>query len=97
MEVIAPGELMKELSRWWIKCKVIDWRIELYDGVREARERYDELLSQDEDLEAKLILYISNTDKVLHELIEERAAIRWTDGLPGDLLSAVRSNMGVKD
>ena len=70
-----------------------DWHVELAGGDNEARSNYGLLLAQDLDLQARLILYASNRDRDLRDKIEERAAIRWADGLPGDLLSAVKCNL----
>ena len=91
-------EYQEELQHWQIRYEVRDWRIVLYGGDRKARNHYKRVLSEDKDLQAMLILYAANKDRVLRELIEERAAIRWADGLPGDLFSAVKCNLqGVSD
>ena len=91
------GEILKDLARWHIKYEVEDWRVKLSGGDDKARYHYEEVLSEDKDLQAMLILYAANQDTNLHELIEERAAIRWADGLPGDFLSAVKSNLGEEE
>ena len=70
-----------------------DWRIELTGGDNEARRKYESVIAQDIELQAQLILYASNRDRDLRDMIEERAAIRWADGLPGDMLSAVKCNL----
>ena len=88
------GEILKDLALWQIKYEVEDWRVRLSGGDDKARYHYDGILREDKDLQAMLILYAANKDSNLHELIEERAAIRWADGLPGDLLSAVKCNLG---
>ena len=67
--------------------------MELASGDNEARSKYASLLEQDINLQAQLILYASNRDRDLRDMIEERAAIRWADGLPGDMLSAVKCNL----
>ena len=87
------SEILQELARWQIKYEVKDWGVKLSGGDDKARYHYESILEEDKDLRAMLILYAANTDKVLHEQIEERAVIRWADSLPGDLLSAVKCNM----
>ena len=72
---------------------VEDWQIKLTGGISDARKHYETVLSENRELESKLILLASNEDAVLREQIEERAAIRYADGLSGDLLSAVESYM----
>ena len=44
-------------------------------------------------IEAHLILEIARNDEDLMCVVEERAAIRWADGLLGDLFSAVLCNI----
>ena len=93
MSEIALKEYMNELRRWGISYDVSDWRVILRGGDRKARYHHERVISEDKDLEAKLILYASNRNRDLRDLIEERAAIRCADGLPGDLLSAVKCNL----
>lgn len=94
---IQLGEMLKELARWQIKYEVQDWRIRLIGGDNKARWHYEQMISEDKDIQSQLILYAANNDSNLRDLIEERAAIRWADGLPGDLLSAVKCNLGGDD
>ena len=91
------GEILKDLARWQIRYEVEDWRVKLSGGDNKARYHYEGILSEDKDLQAMLILYAANHDTNLHELIEERAAIRWADGLPGYFLSAVKCNLGEEE
>ena len=88
-------ELMRELKRYFIKCEVEDYRVKLSDGERHAREHYATLIASDEDIEARLILELSNKDEALRYDIEERASIVWSDGNPYDELSAVKTHMRV--
>lgn len=88
------GEILQDLTRWQIKYEVEEWRVKLSGGDKKARYHYEKILNEYRDLQAMLILYAANKDSNLHDLIEERAAIRWVDGLRGDLLSAVKSNLG---
>ena len=94
--MIEPRDFQEELTKWGIQKEIREWRLKLTGGDKKVREHYERVLKSDSDLEATMILLLSNEDAVLRELLEERAAIRWADGLPGDLLSAVKGNMKVK-
>ena len=94
---IQLNEILNELARWQIKYEVHDWRITLTGGDNKARWHYEQMISKDKDIQSQLILYAANNDSNLRDLIDERAAIRWADGLPGDLLSAVKCNLGGDD
>lgn len=76
MAEIALKGYMNELRRWGISYEVSDWRVILIGGDRRARHHHERVISEDKDLEAKLILYASNKNRDLRDLIEERAAIR---------------------
>ena len=91
---IILQEYLKELDRWEIRYEVKEWSITLIGGDNKARWHYEQMLLEDKDLQSQMILYAANKDSNLHDLIEERAAIRWADGLPGDSLSAVKCNLG---
>ena len=93
MTEIQLGEIFKELNRWQIHYEVDEWRITLTGGDSKARWHYEQMLSKDRNLQSQIILYAANKDSNLRELIEERAAIRWADELPGDLFSAVKCNL----
>ena len=93
MSDIALKEYLNELKEWGISYEVSDWRVILIGGDRKARYHYERVLSENKDLQAMLILYASNRNRDLRNMIEERAAIRWSDGLPCDLLSSVKCNL----
>ena len=95
--MIKAKEYQEELNRWGISYEVSDLRIKLYGGNNGAREHYESVLRDNPELEALLILLASNEDALLKEQIEERAAIRQADNLPGDLLSAVKAQMPEKN
>ena len=95
--MIKAKEYQEELNRWGISYEVSDWRIKLYGGNNGAREHYESVLRDNPELEALLILLASNEDALLKEQIEERAAIRQADNLPGDLLLAVKAQMPEKN
>ena len=86
-------EFLKELEFWEIKYSVSDWKIFLEGGDKNARLHYEMILEENKEIQAELILYAANKDDMLRDLIEERAAIRWADGLSGDMLSAVMCNL----
>ena len=89
--LLNPKVYRNELKRWYIRYKVSDMRIFLYGGDNKARRHYEAILEDNPELEAQLILIASNNDADLRYKLEERAAIRQADGLPGDLLSAALS------
>lgn len=86
------NSLIKELLSWQITPVYNYGRVQLTGGDNTAREHYSRILAENPELEIQLILDMARHDKKILELIEERAAIRWTEGLPGDLESAVVSN-----
>ena len=94
--MINAKEYQEELKRWGIRYEVSNWRIKLNGGNNGAREHYESVLRENPELEALLILLASNEDELLREQIEERAAMRQADNLPGDLLSAVKAQMPEK-
>ena len=74
------NSLLRELNDWQVKPVYEYGRITLKDGDKTAREHYQNILAENQDLEIQLFA------------IEERAAIREADSLPGDLESAVLCN-----
>lgn len=90
---MTVSEYSLELKKWQIWHRVKDMRIELYGGDKKARAHYESVLAENPMIEALLILGCANHDKTLRESIYERSCIRWADGLPGDMLSAVMCNI----
>lgn len=86
------SKLKDELKRWHIKAYLHNGRLILYDGDNAARNHYKTLLLENPEVEIKLILELIKSDEDMRQFVEERAAIREADGLPGDLESAVRCN-----
>ncbi len=68
-------------------------RLNFYEGDKDAIEYYRKALEADPEFEAALVLALVEVDDNIREVIEERAAIRWADGLPGDLESAVKCSL----
>jgi len=69
-------------------------RVELR-GARGVTDRYRRMLQASPDLVAGVMLELCKGDAGLRDLLEERAAIRQADGLPGDLWSAALTQAGV--
>lgn len=93
-------EFKKQLKYWGIEYTVKDWDISVSGGDSRARQHYRNVLAENDDLRARLILDTVMNDATMQDLkdtIEERAAIRCSDNSPYDLVSAVKCYMqGVK-
>ena len=89
--MISVKDYQNELKRWCIHYEESDKRINLFGGDNKARRHYEEVLKDNPELEAQLVLIASNKDSDLRFELEERAAIRYAEGLSGDLLSAALS------
>lgn len=87
------AELLHELKRWDVDVSVRWGRIRLSGGNAQALEYYRGMIASHPKIEAHLILELARNDDDLMCAVEERAAIRWADGLPGDLFSAVLCNI----
>ena len=86
------NSLLKELRDWQIKPVYDFGRITLTGGDKTAREHYQRILDENDEIQIQLILDLAKCDQDVRDCVEERAAIRWADGLPGDFESAVRCN-----
>ena len=84
--------MIQELKNWQIKPVHDFGRITLTGGDKTAREHYQNVLDENPELQIALILELLKFDRNVKDCVEERAAIRFADGLPGDLESAVRCN-----
>ena len=89
--MISVKDYQNELKRWCKHYEESDKRINLFGGDNKARRHYEEVLKDNPELEAQLVLIASNKDSDLRFELEERAAIRYAEGLSGDLLSAALS------
>ena len=87
------AELLHELLRWKVEVKVEWGRISLSGGNARARKYYSEMMASHPKIEAHLILELARNNEDLMCAVEERAAIRWADGLLGDLFSSVLCNI----
>lgn len=79
---------LRELRDWKITPEYNFGRIQLTGGDNTAREHYQNVIDEN----PLLILEIAKGNKEILQAVEERAAIREADGLPGDLESAVLCN-----
>ena len=75
-----------------LKLKFSDWHLEVIGGG-DAAESAKRALQNSPELRARLIVKMSESDRLIKDLLEERAAIRAADGLPGDLYSAALANI----
>lgn len=80
---------LRELKDWKITPEYNFGRIQLSGGDNTAREHYQKVLEENPELEIELIFDLARSNKDVLFAIEERAAIREADGLPGDIKSAV--------
>ena len=86
-------DFKKQLVHWGIKYRLEDWELELYGGDNRARQYYKNVLAEDENLQAMLVIDIAMDDIDIKDVIEERACIRWAEGLPYDLVSAAKCHV----
>lgn len=86
-------ELIAVFARWQVNVSVHWGHIYLKGGDIRARDHYGSMLAARKHMAADFILKLAETDKDLAYAIEERAAIREADGLPGDIRSAVLCNL----
>ena len=75
-----------------LKLHFGDWHLEVIGGGVSAQSA-KRILQNSPELCAQLIVKMSESDWVIKDLLEERAAIRAADGLPGDLFSAALANI----
>jgi len=84
--------LIEEFYRRGIRPEYEFGRLILYGGEELARENYSEQIKLNPEAEIRIILELAKTREDIYDLIDERAAIRKADNLPGDFESAVRCN-----
>lgn len=89
--MIEVKDYQEELKSWRIKYRANDLRVELYGGDRKARKHYESILRSNRELEARLLMILTNTNAELKYALEERAAMRYAEGLTGDMYSAALS------
>lgn len=97
-------ECKKTLHHWGIKYEAYSEipdeyskiMLHLDGGDRKARHHFKRVLEEDEDIRAMLVFDAINIsrDRDMLDLVNERACIRWAEGLPYDLIDAVKCHMG---
>ncbi|MBR1602374.1 MAG: hypothetical protein IJ667_02925 [Synergistaceae bacterium] len=91
------------LERCWVNkldlrvLTDVPWQIIVTKGPVDKATKALEILRNNRDLEADIILELAKQDKsgYLMDLIIERTAIRGAYGLPSDVHSAVLANMAL--
>ena len=84
------SQLIEEFEKYGITPELVLGRIVLYGGFDAAREHYAKLLRENENIEIKLIFELTKFREDVFCQIDERAAIRAADNLPGDFWSAIK-------
>lgn len=89
------SSFMKRLTNAGVTYRVIDNRVEIFRNKSKLEERDPlmQILHCEPDIEAMLILRSATMDKNLAGCIEERASIRWAEGLSDSLFLAVLCNI----
>ena len=86
-------ELIRELRKYAIKLSVSNYRVILSGGNFEARNYYEDLIADNEEIEAMLILEYSKTAPDIRYDIEERASIDAGEDGDYNLLDATKAVM----
>ena len=94
MAVMTPEKFLEccRIANLTLKLHFTDWHLEIIGGGPSALSAKS-ILHSSPELCAQLIVKMSENDWLIKDLLEERAAIRAADGLPGDLYSAALANM----
>ena len=91
-----PQEIMRELGRYGLNYTVSKGitraRVELFGSNEEELNRCRCILAENPEIEAWLIVHEATKDDVLLDAIQERACIRWSEGLSDSLYLAVLGN-----
>lgn len=89
------SSFIKRLTKAGLTYRVRDSRVEIFRNKSklEELEPLMQILHCEPDIEAMLILRVATMDKNLAGCIEERASIRWAEGLSDSLFLAVLCNI----
>ena len=90
-----PHEFMRELDRYGVSYSISDTiypRVVLSGSDEEGLKKCRALLAANPEIEAWLILHEATKDETLLDGIQERACIRWSEGLSDSLYLAVLGN-----
>ena len=80
---------LDRMNKAGLACTVRDCRVQIPcidSDKRQERDSLLEILRNEPETEAMLILRLATTDRYLAERIQERACIRWADGYLSDSL-----------
>lgn len=86
-------ELKDELKKYGITIGYEYGRISLEGGNEAARQHYQALISSSWNTEFDLIFDLASKNPDVMDAIEERACIRWAEGLKYDLKEAIIGNL----
>jgi len=87
---MTTTRLIKEFEKYKITPEYELGRIVLYGGDDKARQYYTKFLAENLDIQIKLIFDLAKIREDVYCQVEERAAIRAADNLPGDFWSAIK-------
>ena len=90
-----PQEFMRELDRYGVSYSISDTiypRVKLAGSNEKELNRCRAILASNPKIEAWLIVHEATKDKTLLDGIQERACIRWSEGLSDSLYLAVLGN-----
>lgn len=96
-----PQEFLRELDRYGITYSLSKTlfipRVELHGGYAEGLKKCRAILAANPEIEAWIILHEATKNDTLLDVIQERASIRWSEGLSDSLYLAVLGNLTSKD
>ena len=90
-----PQEFLRELDRYGVSYSISDTiypRVVLSGSDEEGLKKCRALLAETPEIEAWLIVHEATKDETLLDGIQERACIRWSEGLSDSLYLAVLGN-----
>ena len=79
-----PQEFLRELDRYGVSYSISDTiypRVVLSGSDEEGLKKCRALLAETPEIEAWLIVHEATKDETLLDVIQERACIRWSEGL----------------
>ena len=92
--LVSGDEFLSSCERWGVRARGDGWGRVVLSGPSPHVERGRVLLAASPELEAAVLLELAKGDANLRDILEERRAIRWADGLSDDLESAALVTVG---
>lgn len=96
-----PQEFLRELDRYGITYSLSDTifipRVELHGSNAEGLKKCCAVLAANPEIEAWIILHEATKNDTLLDTLQERACIRWSEGLSDSLYMAVLGNLTSTD